>query len=103
MVKISPPNSNYIETLNCAKFLPPSLEKPFSSEGGRNFAQFKVSMYLEFGGETFTIIFLILCTMNLRRQKTEIAFSLLTFLKCKKKVVLVRGLFWAACTVSRDT
>ena len=27
MVKVSPPNSNYIETLNCAKFLPPSLEK----------------------------------------------------------------------------
>ena len=37
-------------------------------------------------------IFLILCTMNLRRQKTEIAFSLLTFLKCKKNVDLAPGL-----------
>ena len=91
-------NENAISVFCQRRFIVHKIKK-ISSEGGRNFAQFKVSMYLEFGGETFTIIFLILCTMNLRRQKTEIAFSLLTFLKCKKKVVLVRGLFWAACTV----
>ena len=44
MVKISPPNSNYIETLNCAKFVPPSLEISSFYHFITNCAQFKVSM-----------------------------------------------------------
>ena len=56
-----------------------------SSEGGTNFAQFKVSMHLDFQCENFTTIFLISCSVDLRRQKTEQPLSMCTFLKCKKR------------------